>query len=269
MIRLTEGHTVILNIHPDLESWAVGLADRGIGTPHCWVHAWTGPNVAALQTDALAAGWEWILVDDPTNKPGNGDLYSGLFSELADNRLPITTDGAGTVRDLAALTTDRAHTTGAHRRRILLAVGPGFDGHNPDLHTIARLGRIAGIHLAVSAAQAIPGRVPQEFTDNIRGYWQRCTVTPHPSGGISIRLSAATATHREHLDDTVTVNLDPRGAVVRIDLTASSLDMDAFTRRYRISRPVARLLTNHFTSPRPEPVRHASVRTLRDDDSHE
>ena len=241
--RPRRARTVILNLHPDLESWAVGLADRGIGVPHCWVHAWTGPNVAALQADALAAGWEWLLVDDPTVTPAFPRIYDPLYRLLADDRLHLTEDGPGTVADLA----DRAHTAAADRRRILLAVGPGFDARNPDLHTLARLGRTAGIHLAVSAALAIPGRAPQEFLDNVRGYWQRCTVTPHPSGGISIRLTTATPTHREHLGDTVTVSLNADGAVVRIDLTANTLDVDALTTRYRISRPLQLLLAHQFT----------------------
>lgn len=255
----TKGTHVILNLHPDLESWAVGLADRGIGDPHCWVHAWTGPNVAALQADALAAGWEWLLVDDPTITREFHRIYAPLYSPLADNRLPLTEDATSTVADLAALATDRAHTTAAHRRRILLAIGPGFDANNPDLHTLARLGRTAGIHLAVSAALAIPGRAPQEFLDNIRGYWQRCTVTPHPSGGISIRLNTATPTHREHLDDTTTVSLDTAGAIIRIDLTANTLDVDALTTRYHISRPLALLLTNHFTTRPLTPAQHPTT----------
>lgn len=240
---------MILNLPPDLESWAVGLADRGIGDPHCWVHTWAGPNVAALQADALAAGWEWFLIDDPTITPTFPRIYDPLYSRHDDNRLPLTEDATGTVADLAALATDRAHTTAAHRRRILLAVGPGFDARDPNLHTLASLGRAAGIHLAVSAALAIPGRAPQEFLDTIGGYWQRCTVTPHPSGGVSIRLTDAAPVHREYFDDTVTVSLDAGGAVVRIDLTANTLDVDALTSRYHISRPLALLLTNRFSHP--------------------
>ncbi|MBO0884213.1 MAG: hypothetical protein J2P17_28580 [Mycobacterium sp.] len=240
---------MLLNIHDHVESWTIGMAHH---LPHTWVMSWTGPHAAALRDDALTAGWDWKLVDEPTHRPirWGRDKH---FGELADDRLAIEPDSTGIVANLSAIALDsyyKSQTPGWQPpQRTLLAVGTGFNGHSPDLHQIARFGPSAGIHLAVSTALAQPGRAPQQFTDNIRGYWERSSVTMHPSGGVSIRVKNTRSNCRERFGNTVTISLDADGAVARIDLTAGVIvNIDQFLDRYPVSQPMAQLLRNWFST---------------------
>lgn len=235
-------------IHDDLTSWTVSTAHH---EPHTWVPTWTTPTLAELREDVLTAGWDWELVDTPTSRAGR--RRTNRSQRLNP---PFTTKPGNeeTVAQLRAIAADRYQKlrTARHKppRRTLLAIGPSFNGHNPDLLQIARLGHSTGIHLAVATDLAEPHRTPQELIDNIHGYWECCTVTTHPSGGVSIRLKRTHPVRRERLDDTVTVGVDNTGAPTRIDLASGLIaDVDAILGRYgdSISGPTAQLLRHRFT----------------------
>lgn len=233
-------------IHDGLTSWTVSTAHH---EPHTWVPSWTPPALAELRDDVLTAGWDWKLVDAP---PTRASRRKRRCPQLDS---PFTTEPGNeeTVAQLRAIAAWRYQKLRTPRRqpprRTLLAIGPNFNGHNPDLLHIARLGRSTGIHLAVATDLAEPHRTPQELIDNIHGYWECCTVTTHPSGGVSIRLKRTRPVRRERLDDTVTVGVDNTGAATRIDLASGLIaDIDAILGRYgtSISRPTAQLLRERF-----------------------
>lgn len=237
-------------LHNDLISWTVGTAHY---EPHTWIPSWTAPPLAELRDDVLTAGWDWTLVDAPTTRSASRHR-PGRSHSLHNQLAPESRSGA-TVARLRAIAADRYQKSRTSRlkpaRRTLLAIGPSFNGHNPDLLHIARLGRTTGIHLAIATDLAEPHRAPQELIDNIRACWECCTVTTHPSGGVSIRLKRTHPVRQERLDDTITVGVDHTGAVTRIDLTSGLItDVGTILDRYgdSISQPTAQLLRHRFCS---------------------
>lgn len=239
---------MIPSIHDDVESWTVNLTAQRLGEPHTWVRDWTRPTLAGLRDDVLAADWDWVLADDHSAFPD----------------LPIAPNSTAVVATLSRLARLRSsqHTTSAKLwtppSRILLAVGPGFDGHSPDLHTIARLGADVGIHLAVSAVLAESDRAPQEFRANIRGLWERCAITVHPSGGVLVRLLNAQPDRRELLGASTIVNLTTAGDVVSIEMLDGTIDVDLLLLHYHLSPSLVRLLRRRFPHP-PNPGQRARL----------
>lgn len=172
----------------DAERWTVDVASQGRTPPHTWIPAWTGLNLAALREEVLKACWEWHLVGDVDDHLLYG--HSGMVDERTGPRMLGTKDDPALVRELTLIARERYErprpATGPRwwpaSGRMLLAVGPGFDGHNPDLHWLARLGRSVGIHLGVATQLSTPQRAPAEFRDNITGFWEQPVVddrNPH------------------------------------------------------------------------------------------
>lgn len=153
-------------------AWTVAGTEND-GAVHAWVPSWTPASLNALRHHVLAAGWRVHLVDNLDNHPNRRDVERrGGVDPLAPEA-----DSRRTVRNLSLLTEDlffeRRHVGPRWQplTRVLLAVGPGYDGHDTNLHAIASLGRTVGIHLAVSTHLADVARTPDEFRDHITGRW--------------------------------------------------------------------------------------------------
>lgn len=181
-----------MNPHPD-DLWTVDGAVRNKMPPHTWIEPWTGIVLATLRQEVLKADWRWHLVGDVAEDllPG----HDGVIDELPEPRMPIHNGDSTLVREIALTARQRyaRPRSGDGPRwpatdRTLLAVGPGFDGHDPELLRLARLGRSVGIHLAVTTYLRTPQRAPREFGDNITGFWEQPVDDRDPrSSGIYLQ----------------------------------------------------------------------------------
>lgn len=235
--------------HPGVAAgypWTVGLARYG--PAHTWIHSWNAAELSALKHDALRAAWQFLIVDGSDSKPL---IVPGLPGELRAEK-----DGPKTLRELASEGHRRWQELKEAGRGevvplqpILVAVGPKYPGDDPFLTTLARLGRLVRIHLAVSAELHPATRATSkqsELADNVQGTWGKYAVN------VDARSCTAYVTIRRHCTPVrgvaagpgVRVDLDGRGNIVGVALFRADADLSSFKAKFGTFRAPIYLAEN-------------------------